>query len=148
MKRVNAFLYWSFHRKTCVIWSVGICNCGFRHGQVFRSATAVGNPGAPIETRTVAAILPGDGHPPVSWQFIGLSQVIGGGLLMTAVSKLRAAIFFRSDPQHIYHHGFVWFQGTPVVTGLMLLATVFAFLGFEFVSICFNSTPHGNDCSC
>lgn len=72
------------------------------------------------------------------WQFIGLTQVIGGGLLMTQrFAKLGAVIFFALILNIFLITVSYGFRGTPVITGLMLLATVFLLLwdlnSFQFI---------------
>jgi hypothetical protein len=63
------------------------------------------------------------------WNFIGWSQVIAGGLLMTQrFAKLGALIFFGIILNIFVITVSYGFQGTPVVTGLMLLATIYLLL--------------------
>jgi hypothetical protein len=60
------------------------------------------------------------------WNFIGITQVIAGGLLMTQrFAKLGAVIFFPLILNIFVITISYNFKGTPVVTGLMLLATIF-----------------------
>ena len=63
------------------------------------------------------------------WNFIGWSQILAGGLLMTQrFASLGAAIFFGIILNIFvitFSYGFI---GTPVVTGLMLLTTIFLIL--------------------
>lgn len=59
------------------------------------------------------------------WQFIGWGQLIAGGLLMTQrYAKLGAIVFFPIIANIFVITISYDFAGTPVVTGLMLLATV------------------------
>lgn len=72
------------------------------------------------------------------WQFIGFSQVVSGGLLMTQrFAKLGAVIFFALILNIFVITVAFSFRGTPVVTGLMLLATTFLILwdlnSFQFI---------------
>lgn len=72
------------------------------------------------------------------WQFIGLTQVIGGGLLMTQrFAKLGAVIFFGLILNIFVITVSYSFKGTPIVTGLMLLATTYLLLwdlnSFQFI---------------
>ena len=60
------------------------------------------------------------------WNFIGLTQVIAGGLLMTQrFARLGALVFFGIILNIFIITVAYGFQGTPVVTGLMLLATCY-----------------------
>jgi hypothetical protein len=60
------------------------------------------------------------------WKFIGWSQIIGGLLLMTQrFAKLGALIFFGLILNIFIITLSYDFKGTPVVTGLMLMATLF-----------------------
>jgi hypothetical protein len=72
------------------------------------------------------------------WNFIGWSQVIAGLLLMTQrFAKLGAAIFFGLILNIFVITLSFNFRGTPVVTGLMLLATTYLILwdfdSFQFM---------------
>lgn len=72
------------------------------------------------------------------WNFIGWSQVIAGLLLMTQrFAKLGAAIFFGLILNIFIITVSFHFQGTPIVTGLMLLATMYLILwdfdSFQFL---------------
>jgi uncharacterized membrane protein YphA (DoxX/SURF4 family) len=60
------------------------------------------------------------------WQFIGWTQIIAGAMLMSQrFSKLGALIFFGLILNIFIITVSYGFKGTPVVTGLMLLATVY-----------------------
>ncbi|MCU0357559.1 MAG: hypothetical protein MUE95_08265 [Cyclobacteriaceae bacterium] len=60
------------------------------------------------------------------WQFIGWTQIIAGALLMTQrFARLGALIFFGLILNIFVITVSYNFQGTPVVTGLMLLATLY-----------------------
>ncbi|HCL06584.1 MAG TPA: hypothetical protein DHW64_11755 [Chitinophagaceae bacterium] len=60
------------------------------------------------------------------WQFIGWSQIIAGALLLTQrLARLGALIFFGLILNIFIITLSYGFQGTPVVTGLMLLATIY-----------------------
>jgi len=72
------------------------------------------------------------------WQFMGFSQVVGGALLMTQrFAKLGAVVFFALILNIFVITVAFSFKGTPIVTGLMLLATTFLMLwdlnSFQFV---------------
>jgi hypothetical protein len=63
------------------------------------------------------------------WQFIGWTQVVGGFLLMTQrFAKLGALIFFGLILNIFVITVSYEFRGTPIVTGLMLLATAYLIL--------------------
>lgn len=60
------------------------------------------------------------------WQFIGWSQIIAGGLLMTQkLARLGALIFFVLILNIFVITVSYGFTGTPFVTGLMLLAVIY-----------------------
>jgi hypothetical protein len=63
------------------------------------------------------------------WQFIGWTQIVGGFLLMTQrFAKLGALIFFGLILNIFVITVSYEFRGTPIVTGLMLLATAYLIL--------------------
>jgi hypothetical protein len=63
------------------------------------------------------------------WNFIGLTQVIAGGLLMTQRFARLGALMFFGIVLNIFVITVAYgFQGTPIVTGLMLLATCYLLL--------------------
>ncbi|MFD2203089.1 hypothetical protein [Shivajiella indica] len=63
------------------------------------------------------------------WNFIGWSQIIAGGLLMTQrFASLGAAMFFGIILNIFVITVSYGFTGTPIVTGLMLLAVCFLLL--------------------
>ena len=60
------------------------------------------------------------------WQFIGWSQIIAGALLMTqSLARLGALIFFGLILNIFIITVSYEFQGTPLITGLMLLAALY-----------------------
>jgi hypothetical protein len=60
------------------------------------------------------------------WKFIGASQVLAGMLLMTQrFAKLGAAVFFAIILNIFVVTVAYSFEGTPVITGLMLLAATY-----------------------
>ncbi|HEY0740614.1 MAG TPA: hypothetical protein VGD40_04095 [Chryseosolibacter sp.] len=72
------------------------------------------------------------------WKFIGWSQVVAGVLLMTQrFAKLGAALFFGMILNIFIITISYEFKGTPIVTGLMLLAAtyliVWDFESFQFL---------------
>ena len=88
---------------------------------------AISNAGTPIETleplQQFFRVMATSG---LYWQFIGLTQVVGGGLLMTQrFAKLGAIIFFGLILNIFVITVSYSFRGTPVITGLMLLATTY-----------------------
>lgn len=63
------------------------------------------------------------------WNFIGWSQVIAGGFLMTQRFASLGAVLFFGIILNIFVITVAYgFTGTPIVTGLMLLAVVFLLL--------------------
>jgi hypothetical protein len=72
------------------------------------------------------------------WNFIGWAQVVGGVLLMTQrFAKIGAAVFFGLILNIFLITVSYDFKGTPFVTGLMLLATIYLivwdFDSFQFL---------------
>ena len=63
------------------------------------------------------------------WHFIGISQLISGVLLMTQRFSRLGAIFYFVIILNIFIITIAFdFQGTPIITGLMLLAGLFLLL--------------------
>jgi hypothetical protein len=63
------------------------------------------------------------------WHFIGISQLISGVLLMTQRFSRLGAIFYFIIILNIFIITIAFdFQGTPIITGLMLLAGLFLLL--------------------
>lgn len=111
----------------------------FGMGKFSSQELLISNPGASIETleplQQFFRVMATSG---LYWQFIGLSQVIAGGLLMTQrFSKLGAVIFFGLILNIFIITVSYGFNGTPVVTGLMLLASTFLLFwdlnSFQFI---------------
>lgn len=103
----------------------GFIIAAFGMGKFSGQQLAISHAGAPIETleplQQFFRVMATSG---LYWQFIGLTQVIGGGLLMTQrFAKLGAVIFFGLILNIFVITVSYSFRGTPVVTGLMLLAT-------------------------
>lgn len=99
----------------------------FGMGKFNSQELAISNPGAPIETlqplQQFFRVMSTSG---LYWNFIGLSQLVGGALLMTQrFAKLGAVIFFPLILNIFIITVSFGFQGTPVVTGLMLLAATY-----------------------
>lgn len=111
----------------------------FGMGKFSSQELLISNAGASIETleplQQFFQVMATSG---LYWQFIGLSQVIAGGLLMTQrFSKLGAVIFFGLILNIFIITVSYGFSGTPVVTGLMLLASTFLLFwdlnSFQFI---------------
>jgi hypothetical protein len=108
----------------------GFVIAAFGMGKFSGQQLLISNQGAPIETleplQQFFRVMATSG---LYWQFIGLTQVIGGGLLMTQrYAKLGAVIFFALILNIFVITVSYSFKGTPVITGLMLLATTFLLL--------------------
>jgi hypothetical protein len=117
----------------------GFVIAAFGMGKFSGQELLISHAGAPIETleplQQFFRIMSTSG---LYWQFIGFSQVIGGGLLMTQrFAKLGAVIFFALILNIFVITIAFNFKGTPMVTGLMLLATTFLILwdinSFQFI---------------
>jgi hypothetical protein len=105
----------------------GFVIAAFGMGKFSGQQLLISNAGASIETleplQQFFRVMATSG---LYWQFIGSTQVIGGGLLMTQrYAKLGAFIFFALILNIFIITISYSFKGTPVVTGLMLLATSF-----------------------
>lgn len=117
----------------------GFVIAAFGMGKFSGQQMLISNPGTSFETlapvQQFFRVMADSG---LYWQFIGLTQVIGGGLLMTQrYAKLGAIIFFALILNIFVITISYGFKGTPVVTGLMLLATSFLLLwdlnSFQFM---------------
>jgi hypothetical protein len=102
----------------------------FGMGKFSNHEVGISSPGAPIETlmpiQQFFRVMADSG---LYWNFIGLTQVIAGGLLMTQkFAKLGALIFFGIILNIFVITVSYGFNGTPVVTGLMLLASTYLLL--------------------
>ncbi|WP_051295989.1 hypothetical protein [Eisenibacter elegans] len=65
----------------------------------------------------------------IYWQFIGWSQVLAGALLMTQRYSFLGACLFFGMMLNIFLITIAFdFRGTPIITGLMLLAAVYLLL--------------------
>lgn len=105
----------------------GFVIAAFGMGKFSGQQLAISNAGTPIETleplQQFFRVMATSG---LYWQFIGLTQVVGGGLLMTQrFAKLGAIIFFGLILNIFVITVSYSFRGTPVITGLMLLATTY-----------------------
>lgn len=117
----------------------GFVIAAFGMGKFSGQQLNISNAGAPIETldslQQFFRVISTSG---LYWQFIGLTQVIGGGLLVTQrFAKLGALIFFGLILNIFVITVSYSFKGTPIVTGLMLLATTYLLLwdlnSFQFI---------------
>lgn len=117
----------------------GFVIAAFGMGKFSGQQLGISQAGAPIETlqplQQFFRVMATSG---MYWHFIGLTQVIGGGLLMTQrYAKLGAVMFFALILNIFIITISYGFKGTPVVTGLMLLATIFLLLwdlnSFQFI---------------
>lgn len=117
----------------------GFVIAAFGMGKFSGQELNLSNAGAPIETleplQQFFRVMATSG---LYWQFIGLSQVIGGGLLMTQrFARLGAVIFFALILNIFIITVSYSFKGTPVITGLMLLATTYLLFwdlnSFQFI---------------
>jgi hypothetical protein len=63
------------------------------------------------------------------WRFLGLAQVVAGLLVLTRATATLGALAFFAIMLNVFFITISYdFRGTPVVTGLMLLATVYLLL--------------------
>lgn len=117
----------------------GFVIAAFGMGKFSGQQLQISSPGAGIETleplQQFFRVMSTSG---LYWQFIGLTQVIGGGLLMTQrYARLGAIIFFALISNIFIITVSYGFRGTPIITGLMLLATTFLILwdlnSFQFI---------------
>ncbi len=77
------------------------------------------------------------------WRFIGLAQFITGALLVTQrYSKLGAVLFLPIIANVFVITISYDFNGTPIITGLMLLSTLFLlYWDWDSLKVLFNKTP-------
>ena len=77
------------------------------------------------------------------WKFLGIGQVVAGFLLMTQRFAKLGALMFLPIISNIFVITVSYdFKGTPVITGLMLLANVLLVLwDWDELKILFNLTP-------
>ncbi len=117
----------------------GFVIAAFGMGKFSGQQLLISSPGAGIETleplQQFFRVMSTSG---LYWQFIGLTQVIAGGLLITQrYARLGAIIFFALISNIFIITLSYSFRGTPVITGLMLLATTFLILwdlnSFQFI---------------
>ena len=77
------------------------------------------------------------------WKFLGIGQVVAGFLLMTQRYAKLGALMFLPIVSNIFVITVSYdFKGTPVITGLMLLANILLVLwDWDELKILFNLTP-------
>ena len=77
------------------------------------------------------------------WKFLGIGQVVAGFLLMTQRYAKLGALMFLPIISNIFVITVSYdFKGTPVITGLMLLANILLVLwDWDELKILFNLTP-------
>ncbi len=77
------------------------------------------------------------------WKFLGLGQLIAGFLLMTQRYAKLGALMFLPIISNVFVITISYdFRGTPVITGLMLLANILLILwDWDEVKILINKTP-------
>lgn len=111
----------------------------FGMGKFDNQELLISGPGTPIEKleplQQFFRVMATSG---LYWNFIGWSQVVAGVLLMTQrFAKLGAALFFGMILNIFIITISYNFKGTPIVTGLMLLAAtyliVWDFSSFQFM---------------
>ena len=108
-------------------------------GKLSGSEIIMSSPGEPIEKlqplQQFFKVMAMSG---LYWKFIGWTQIIAGALLMTQrYAKLGAVLFFPLILNIFVITVSYHFQGTPFITGLMLLAATFLILwdlnSFQFI---------------
>lgn len=77
------------------------------------------------------------------WQFLGLGQLVAGGLLMTQRFAKLGAIVFLPIIVNVFVITISYdFNGTPIVTGLMLLANILLILwDWDTLKVLVNQEP-------
>lgn len=80
----------------------------------------------------------------VFWRFVGWSQFIAGALLLTQRYAKLGAIFFLPIITSVFVITISYdFHGTPIITGLMLLSTLFLiFWDWDSLKVLFNLQPN------
>jgi hypothetical protein len=83
----------------------------------------------PVPTNKIGLLFYALANTGFYWKFIGYAQVVAGLLLMTQkLARLGAVIFFPIVLNIFVITVSLQFMGTPIITGLMLLATVYLLL--------------------
>ena len=79
----------------------------------------------------------------IYWRFLGIAQFITGSLLITQRFAKLGAILFLPIIANIFVITISYdFRGTPIITGLMLISTLFLiFWDWDSLKILFNKTP-------
>lgn len=80
----------------------------------------------------------------IYWKFIGASQLIAGFLLMTQRYAKLGAVLFLPIIANVFIITISYdFRGTPIITGLMLLASFLLILwDWNTLKVLFNKKPH------
>ena len=79
----------------------------------------------------------------IYWRFLGLAQFITGTLLVTQRFAKLGAILFLPIMVNVFVITISYdFKGTPIITGLMLISTLFLlYWDWDSLKILFNKTP-------
>lgn len=79
----------------------------------------------------------------IYWRFLGLAQFIAGTLLVTQRYAKLGAILFLPIIANVFVITISYdFRGTPIITGLMLLATLFLlYWDWDSLKVLLNKTP-------
>ncbi len=79
----------------------------------------------------------------IYWRFLGFAQLITGALLVTQRFAKLGAILFLPVIANIFVITISYdFRGTPIITGLMLISTLFLlYWDWDSLKILFNKTP-------
>ena len=79
----------------------------------------------------------------IYWRFLGVTQFITGSLLITQRFAKLGAILFLPIIANIFVITISYdFRGTPIITGLMLISTLFLiFWDWDSLKVLFNKTP-------
>ena len=77
------------------------------------------------------------------WKFLGLAQFITGSLLVTQRFAKLGAVLFLPIIANVFIITISYdFKGTPIITGLMLISTLFLlYWDWDSLKILFNKTP-------
>ncbi len=82
----------------------------------------------------------------IYWRFIGVAQLVTGALLLTQRYAKLGAVLFLPIIANIFVITISYdFNGTPIITGLMLISTLFLlYWDWESVKVLVNQTPTGS----
>jgi hypothetical protein len=83
----------------------------------------------------------------IYWRFLGIAQFITGSLLITQRCAKLGAILFLPIIANIFIITISYdFKGTPIITGLMLLSTMFLiYWDWDSLKVLFNMKPTNSD---